>query len=164
MKNPFFPFYPKSLDIFGNRAPKFSLSDEVLAGITVGLIALPMALALGIASIPSGISTPISAPALGIFTAIVGGLIISLLGGSRVQIGGPTAAFVPLILLIVAQHGYVGLVMATMMAGVIQIFMGATRLGTLIKYIPISSVTAAVSRCLASFLKKSHGSGVSSLP
>ena len=136
MKNPFFPFYPKSLEIFGNRAPKFSLSDEVLAGITVGLIALPMALALGIASIPSGISTPISAPALGIFTAIVGGLIISLLGGSRVQIGGPTAAFVPLILLIVAQHGYVGLVMATMMAGVIQIFMGATRLGTLIKYIP----------------------------
>lgn len=131
-----FPFSPKILELFGKSHPKYSLSEEVLAGITVGLIAFPMALALGIASIPSGTVTPISAPALGIFTAIIGGLVVSLIGGSRVQIGGPTAAFVPLILLIVSQHGYIGLLVATIMAGVIQLIMGLARLGTLIKYIP----------------------------
>lgn len=136
MKKPSFPFSPKTLELFGNHALKYSLGNEVLAGITVGLIALPMALALGIASIPAGTVTPISAPALGIITAIIGGLIVSLIGGSRVQIGGPTAAFVPLVLLIVSQHGYIGLVVATLMAGVIQVLMGLARLGTLIKYIP----------------------------
>jgi SulP family sulfate permease len=136
MKKPSFPFSPKTLELFGNHALKYSLGNEVLAGITVGLIALPMALALGIASIPAGTVTPISAPALGIITAIIGGLIVSLLGGSRVQIGGPTAAFVPLVMLIVSQHGYIGLVVATLMAGVIQVLMGVARLGTLIKYIP----------------------------
>jgi len=136
MKKPSFPFSPKTLELFGNHALKYSLGNEVLAGITVGLIALPMALALGIASIPAGTVTPISAPALGIITAIIGGLIVSLLGGSRVQIGGPTAAFVPLVMLIVSQHGYIGLVVATLMAGVFQVLMGVARLGTLIKYIP----------------------------
>jgi len=136
MKKPSFPFSPKTLELFGNHALKYSLGNEVLAGITVGLVALPMALALGIASIPAGTVTPISAPALGIITAIIGGLIVSLLGGSRVQIGGPTAAFVPLVMLIVSQHGYIGLVVATLMAGVIQVLMGVARLGTLIKYIP----------------------------
>jgi len=136
MKKPSFPFSPKTLELFGNHSLKYSLGNEMLAGITVGLIALPMALALGIASIPVGTVTPISAPALGILTAIIGGLIVSLIGGSRVQIGGPTAAFVPLVLLIVSQHGYIGLVVATLMAGMIQVLMGLARLGTLIKYIP----------------------------
>lgn len=136
MKRSSFPFSPKLLELFGKSGPKYSLSNEVLAGITLGLIAFPMALALGIASIPSGTVTPFSAPALGVFTAIIGGVIVSLIGGSRVQIGGPTAAFVPLILLIVSEHGYVGLVLATIMAGVIQVLMGLARLGTLIKYIP----------------------------
>jgi len=118
------------------KPPGFSLGGEVVAGVTVGLIALPLALALGIASIPVGTVTPFSAPALGIFTAIIGGLIISIFGGSRVQIGGPTAAFVPIILMIISENGYGGLVMATMMAGIILILMGVTRMGTLIKFIP----------------------------
>lgn len=75
------------------------LGKDTISGITVGLIALPLALALGIASIPFTIVTPFPAPALGLFTAIVAGLIISALGGSKVQIGGPTAAFVPIVLL-----------------------------------------------------------------
>ena len=107
-----------------------------MAGITVGLIALPLALALGIASVPAGGVTPFPAPALGLFTAIIAGFLISALGGSRVQIGGPTAAFVPIVLLIVEKHGYSGLILATMMAGVILVIMGVTRMGALIKFIP----------------------------
>ncbi len=129
-------FRPRSLEIFQGKCPPFSLSGEVFSGVTVGLIALPLALALGIASIPPGSPTPLPAPALGIFTAIIAGFLISALGGSRVQIGGPTAAFVPIILLIVSEHGYSGLLLATMMAGVILVFMGAARMGALIKFIP----------------------------
>jgi len=137
LKKPFL-FRPRVLELLGQGAkrPAFSLGNEVLAGLTVGLIALPLALALGIASIPAGATTPMPAPALGIFTAIIAGLLISLLGGSRVQIGGPTAAFIPIILLIVTEHGYSGLLVATIMAGLILILMGVTRMGALIKYIP----------------------------
>ena len=127
-----FPFRPRILEFMAAKPPGFSLGGEVVAGVTVGLIALPLALALGIASIPVGTVTPFSAPALGIFTAIIGGLIISIFGGSRVQIGGPTAAFVPIILMIISENGYGGLVMATMMAGIILILMGVTRMGPLI--------------------------------
>lgn len=129
-------FRPRSLELFGGKRQAFSLGSELTAGITVGLIALPLALALGIASVPTGAATPLPAPALGIFTAIIAGFLIASLGGSRVQIGGPTAAFIPIILLIIADHGYTGLLVATMMAGVILILMGATGLGRLIKYIP----------------------------
>ncbi len=129
-------FHPRSLDFLGKNRLKVSLKSEVIAGVTVGLIALPLALALGIASIPPGVETDMPAPALGIFTAIIGGLLISLLGGSRVQIGGPTAAFIPIVLLIVMNHGYSGLVLATMMAGVILILMGLTKMGALIRFIP----------------------------
>lgn len=136
-------FAPRILELFSRQGsrPEFSLTGELLAGVTVGLIALPLALALGIASIPQGAETPFPAPALGIFTVIIGGGLIALLGGSRVQIGGPTAAFIPIILLIVSRHGYSGLLVATMMAGAIQITMGLTRMGTLIKYIswPVTS-------------------------
>jgi sulfate permease, SulP family len=131
-----FLFRPRVLELFGPKRPSFSPGSEMLAGLTVGLIALPLALALGIASVPAGASTPLPAPALGIFTAIVAGLLISLLGGSRVQIGGPTAAFVPVILLIVGEHGYSGLLVATVMAGAILILLGVARMGTLIKFIP----------------------------
>jgi hypothetical protein len=124
------------LDVLKGPYRPSDLSSDVLAGITVGLIALPLALALGIASLPASEATPFPAPALGIFTAIIAGLIISLLGGSKVQIGGPTAAFIPIILLIVERHGYGGLLVATMMAGVILVVMGITRMGVLIKYIP----------------------------
>jgi len=129
-------FNPRSLELLKPRQYPFSFVDEAMAGMTVALIALPLALALGIASIPAGAETPLSAPALGIITAIIGGLAVSLFGGSRVQIGGPTAAFIPIVLMIVTEHGYSGLILATMMAGVFLIIMGVTRMGSLIKFIP----------------------------
>jgi len=129
-------YRPKSLDLLSGKFTAADLGKDVMAGLTVGMIALPLALALGIASVPAGQATPFPAPALGIFTAIIAGFLISALGGSRVQIGGPTAAFIPIILLIIEKHGYAGLLMATMMAGVILVIMGLAKMGSLIKYIP----------------------------
>ncbi|MCP5536727.1 MAG: STAS domain-containing protein [Akkermansiaceae bacterium] len=129
-------YHPRILGLFGSLRGTYSLSSEVFAGLTVGLIALPLSLALGIASIPAGAETPFPVPTLGIVTAIVAGFLISFLGGSRVQIGGPTAAFVPIILLIVSEHGYHGLLVATTMAGAILILMGLSGLGRLVKFIP----------------------------
>ena len=105
-----------------------SLAADLVSGLTVGVIALPLAIGFGIAS---GVT-----PTQGLWTAIVAGFLISLLGGSRLQIGGPTGAFVPVLALIIAQHGYNGLALATVMAGVMLIVMGALKLGTLIKFIP----------------------------
>ncbi len=99
----------------------------------MGIVALPLAMAFAIAS---GV-----APEQGLFTAIVAGFLISLFGGSRVQIGGPTGAFVVIVYGIIQRQGYEGLVLATLMAAVILILMGACRLGTLIKYIPYPLVT-----------------------
>lgn len=128
---------PRLLELWHrHKRPEFTLKGEMLAGLTVSLIALPLAIALGVASIPEGISTPLPAPAIGVLTAIIGALLISMLGGSRVQIGGPTAAFIPIIILIVLEHGYMGLLLATMMAGALLIVMGMARMGTLIKFIP----------------------------
>src|SRR5688572_23145372 len=101
---------------------------DVLAGITVGVIALPLAMALAIAS---GVE-----PERGLYTAIVAGFLVAVLGGSRVQIGGPTGAFVVIVLGVVERHGYPGLAIATLMAGAILIVMGLARLGTLIQFIP----------------------------
>ena len=129
-------FEPKILGIFSGGYSRGDLGSDLMAGATVGLIALPLALALGIASIPAGVHTPFPAPAMGMFTAIIAGFLISLLGGTRVQIGGPTAAFVPIVLLVVEQHGIGGLMLATMMAGLILVIMGLTRMGALIKFIP----------------------------
>lgn len=129
-------FRPRLLEVFSGNYSRAELSNDVTAGITVGMIALPLALALGIASVPAGIETPFPAPALGIFTAILAGFLISALGGTRLQIGGPTAAFIPIILLIIEKHGYGGLLMASFMAGVILVIMGLTRMGSLIKFIP----------------------------
>lgn len=109
---------------------------DTMSGITVGLIALPLALALGVASIPAGTATPFPAPAIGIFTAIIGGLIAAVLSGSRVQVSGPTAAFVAVILLVIEKHGFDGLLLATLMAGLILVFMGFAGMGNLIKFIP----------------------------
>lgn len=102
------------------------------AGITVGLVALPLAMAFGIAS---GVR-----PEQGIATAIVGGLVVSLLGGSKVQIAGPAGAFVALLYSIAERYGVANLLIATMMAGVLLFAMGAFRLGTLVRFIPISIV------------------------
>jgi sulfate permease, SulP family len=129
-------FYPRVLEIFDQPYGRSALLDDVMAGVTVGLIALPLALALGIASIPAGTQTPYPPPAVGLFTAIFAGLVISSLGGSRVQIGGPTAAFIPIVLLIIEKYDYSGLILATLMAGGILVVMGFARMGTLIKFIP----------------------------
>jgi len=102
--------------------------DDLLAGIVVGIVALPLAIAFAIAS---GVS-----PEKGLYTAIIAGFIISALGGSRVQIGGPTGAFVIIVAGIVHQHGLDGLIVATMMAGVALIALGLARLGGVIKFIP----------------------------
>lgn len=111
---------------------QFFISD-LFAGITVGLIALPLALAFAIAShVP---------PAMGLYTAIVAGFLISALGGSRVQIGGPTGAFVVILAGIVDQFGLDGLMLASLMAGVILITMGLLRFGGLIKFIPYPVTT-----------------------
>jgi sulfate permease, SulP family len=129
-------FHPRLLEIFDRPYGRSDLLADLMAGITVGLIALPLALALGIASIPTGTQTPYPPPAVGLFTAIFAGLVISSLGGSRVQIGGPTAAFIPIVLLIIEKHGYSGLILATLIAGGILVAMGFARMGTLIKFIP----------------------------
>ena len=129
-------FYPRLLEIFDQPYGRSALLADVMAGVTVGLIALPLALALGIASIPAGTPTPYPPPAVGLFTAIFAGLVISSLGGSRVQIGGPTAAFIPIVLLIIEKYDYSGLILATLMAGGILVVMGFARMGTLIKFIP----------------------------
>src|SRR5947209_18611210 len=101
---------------------------DVIAGITVGLVALPLAMAFAIAS---GLT-----PQAGIYCAVVTGFLISLLGGSKTQIGGPTGAFVVVVAGIVAVHGLDGLFMCTVMAGVLLVIMGVTGLGTAVKFIP----------------------------
>src|SRR5436309_868471 len=101
---------------------------DVIAGITVGLVALPLAMAFSIAS---GLT-----PQAGIYCAIVTGLLISALGGSKTQIGGPTGAFVVVVAGIVAAHGVDGLFMCTVMAGILLVVMGATGMGTGVKFIP----------------------------
>lgn len=102
--------------------------SDLVAGLTVGLVALPLAMAFGIAS---GVT-----PQAGLYTAVVAGFLISALGGSRLQIGGPTGAFVVIVAGIIATHGVSGLLMVTLMAGVILMLMAVTGLGTAVKYIP----------------------------
>lgn len=125
-----------------------NFAADLAAGLTVAVIALPLAMALGIASIPQNVAEDLRAihpwltpPAMGLFTAIIAGIIVSALGGSRVQIAGPTAAFVPIVFAVAAAHGYEGLVVATLMAGVIVILMGLFRFGAMIKFIPYPVVT-----------------------
>src|SRR5271169_5542667 len=101
---------------------------DVLAGVTVGLVALPLAMAFAIAS---GVS-----PQAGLYCAIVTGFLISALGGSKTQIGGPTGAFVVVVAGIVAKHGIDGLFMCTMMAGVLLVLLGVTGMGAMVKYFP----------------------------
>ncbi|HXN35091.1 MAG TPA: SulP family inorganic anion transporter [Opitutaceae bacterium] len=129
-------FRPRSLEVLEGGYTREKLLGDVMGGVTVGLIALPLALALGVASVPFGAATPFPAPAVGLFTAIIAGFIVSALGGSRVQIAGPTAAFMPIVLLIIERYGYDGLLLATIMAGIILVVMGLARMGAVIKFIP----------------------------
>lgn len=108
-------------------------SSDLSAGITVGIVALPLALAFGIAS---GVR-----PEQGLITAIIGGFLISLLGGSRVQIGGPAGAFVALLYAIVEKYGVANLLIATMMSGVLLFAMGSFKLGNLVRFVPVSIIT-----------------------
>lgn len=126
-------FLPKSSICFHKKYFKEYFSSDLFAGISVGIIALPLALAFAIAS---GVS-----PERGLFTAIVAGFLISLLGGSRVQIGGPTGAFVIIVYAIMQEHGYDGLAMATLIASVMLIIMGIARLGWVLKFIPYPVTT-----------------------
>ena len=119
---------PKSLLCLRAGYTRQDLISDLIAGVTVGLVALPLAMAFGIAS---GVT-----PQAGIYTAVVAGFLISALGGSRLQIGGPTGAFVVIVAGIITVHGVSGLLMVTLMAGVILIVMAVTGLGTAVKYIP----------------------------
>jgi len=118
---------PKSLLCFQGYTAQTLVADLV-AGLTVGLVALPLAMAFGIAS-----GVP---PQAGLYTAVVAGFLISALGGSRVQIGGPTGAFVVIVAAIIAKFGVSGLLMVTLMAGVLLVLMGITGLGAAVKFIP----------------------------
>jgi len=118
---------PKIIDCLKGYNAALFMAD-MGAGVTVGIVALPLAIGFGIAS---GVT-----PGQGLWTAIIAGLVISLLGGSKVQIGGPTGAFVPILAGIVAVYGYAGLALATVMAGVFLVIMGLCKAGNLIKFIP----------------------------
>ncbi|HAT4138653.1 TPA: sulfate permease [Clostridium perfringens] len=124
-------YKPKLISLLDDKESGFSKEQflkDLIAGIIVAIIALPLSIALGISS---GVS-----PEKGLITAIIAGFIISLLGGSRVQIGGPTGAFVVIVFGIIQNHGVDGLIIATFMAGIILVLFGLLRFGSLIKYIP----------------------------
>ena len=123
---------PKLFDVIKGYT-KEQLMKDIISGIIVAIIALPLSIALAIAS---GVS-----PEQGLYTAIIAGFFISFFGGSRVQIGGPTAAFVVIIYGIVAEYGTDGLIVATILAGIILVIMGICRFGSLIKYIPYTITT-----------------------
>src|SRR6267378_3692563 len=118
---------PKSVILLRNYDRHKFVSD-LAAGVTVGLVALPLAMAFAISS---GVT-----PQAGLYTAIIAGFIISALGGSKVQIGGPTGAFVVIVYGIVAKHGLGGLYACTIMAGVMLVILGATGMGAAVKFIP----------------------------
>ena len=122
-----FNFKPKLYTTLQNYSKAMFMQD-LMAGVIVGIVALPLAIAFGIAS---GVS-----PEKGIITAIIAGFLISLLGGSKVQIGGPTGAFIVIIYGIIQQYGEAGLIVATLMAGVLLVLLGVFKLGAVIKFIP----------------------------
>ena len=129
-------FRPVLFDSLRNYKREYLIPDTI-AGITVGIIALPLAIGFAIASNVT--------PSQGIWTAIIAGFLISALGGSLVQIGGPTGAFVPILQAIAIAYGYEGLALATMMAGIFLFLIGALRLGTLVKFIPYPVVAGFTS-------------------
>ncbi|MBQ5881978.1 MAG: STAS domain-containing protein [Bacteroidales bacterium] len=131
-------FKPKFFELFkkGNYT-KDDFRSDLIAGIIVGIIALPLAIAFGIAS---GVS-----PQQGLITAIVAGFLVSLFGGSHFLIGGPTGAFIVIIYGIIAQYGFQGLMIATILAGILLILMGLTKIGNIIKFIPYPIVVGFTS-------------------
>jgi len=138
-------YTPKLLTVFREGYSIATFRADAIAGLTVAIVALPLAMALGIASGAS--------PDKGLITAVVAGFLISALGGSRVQVGGPTGAFVVVIFNVIANHGYDGLLVATLLAGLILILAGVLRFGQMIKYIPhpvVTGFTAGIAVIIAS--------------
>ncbi|HLW29979.1 MAG TPA: SulP family inorganic anion transporter [Brumimicrobium sp.] len=158
MKEPL--FQPNFFSLLKKGISKKQISKDISAGIIVGIVALPLAIAFAIAS---GVS-----PDKGLITAIIAGLIISVLGGSRVQIGGPTGAFIVIVYAIVQEHGVDGLIIATFMAGFILIIMGVGRFGNLLKYIPYPLIVGFTSGIAAiifsSQVKDFFGLPIDSVP
>lgn len=150
---------PKLLTTLPGYTPRLFLGD-LFAGISVALVAIPLSIAIAIAS-----GAP---PAAGLVTAIVAGFLISALGGSRVQIGGPTGAFIVVVYAVIAEHGYDGLVLATLMAGMILVVAGLLRAGSLIGYVPeavIDGFTLGIAIVIAgSQLKDFTGIEAAALP
>ncbi len=153
-------FQPKLFSTFRNGYDKQTLVQDLLAGVIVGIVALPLAIAFGIASGAT--------PEAGILTAIVAGFIISFFGGSKVQIGGPTGAFIVIVYGIIQDYGMSGLVIATFMAGAFLILMGILHLGTIIKYIPYPIVVGFTSgialTIFATQIKDLFGLQIESVP
>ena len=153
-------FKPKLFSTFKNGYNKQTLVQDLLAGIIVGIVALPLAIAFGIASGAT--------PEAGILTAIVAGFIISFFGGSKVQIGGPTGAFIVIVFGIIQQYGMSGLALATFMAGAFLILMGVLHLGTAIKSIPYPIVVGFTSgialTIFATQIKDLFGLQIESVP
>jgi SulP family sulfate permease len=138
-------YTPKLMSVLREGYDLSKLRGDAVAGLTVAIVALPLAMALGIASGAS--------PDKGLITAVVAGFLISALGGSRVQIGGPTGAFVVVIFNVIAKHGYDGLLTATLLAGIILIAAGLLKLGQIIKFIPhpvVTGFTAGIAVIIAS--------------
>lgn len=138
-------FTPKLVTVIGEGYSTGHFRRDALAGLIVAIVALPLAMALAIASGAS--------PDKGIVTSVVAGFLISALGGSRVQVGGPTGAFVVVVFNVIAQHGYDGLLLATMMAGIILIVAGYSGLGSLVRFIPqpvVTGFTAGIAVIIAS--------------
>ncbi|MEY2803031.1 MAG: hypothetical protein RL657_367, partial [Pseudomonadota bacterium] len=129
--DPMFSFRPRLIDALRDYNPH-RLVKDVGAGLTVAVVALPLAMAFAIAS---GLK-----PEAGLITAVVAGFLISLLGGSRVQIGGPAGAFIVIVYGILERHGLANLLLATLLSGVMLMLMGLLKLGTLIRFIPVAVV------------------------
>ena len=153
-------FAPKLFTAFAEGYRLADLRGDTLAGLTVAIVALPLAMALAVASGAD--------PGIGLVTAIIAGFLISALGGSRFQIGGPTGAFIPVVYAIIVAHGYDGLVLATLMAGAMLVVAALLRVGTLMKYLPqplITGFTAGIAVIIfASQLKDLFGLTTPDLP
>lgn len=153
-------FIPKTVTVLRQGYGLSPFRGDVVAGLTVAIVAMPLAMALAIASGTT--------PERGLITAVVAGFLISLLGGSRFQIGGPTGAFVVVVYGVIAKHGYDGLLIATTIAGVILIAAGLLRIGTLIKYIPdpvtTGFTTGIATIILVSQLKDIFGLSIERVP
>ncbi len=130
-------FRPKLFTLLASGISRKQITDDVLSGVVVGIVALPLAIAFAVAS---GVS-----PEKGLITAVVAGFIISFLGGSRVQIGGPTGAFIVIVYAIIEQYGIDGLIISTILAGIMLIVFGLLKLGNLLKFFPHSLIVGFTS-------------------